>query len=341
MSQIDITQEGVFTHATRAAIQSNFSQLFAGLFQVGNIYYLDPVTGSDTSGDGTVSKPYATLAVAYAACADGNNDVVVLVGDGTTTATARVDSAFTWSKSATHLLGYAAPSLYSQRARIAPSSTATAFANFFTVSGHGCLFSNVAWYAGFTTGTTSAIAMTVSGSRNVFSRCHISGCVDAASAANAASCSLKVTGGENLFKECVIGSDTVLRSAANATIQFAGNAARTVFDHCIFPIWTSNTAALVANVAAANPNGTDRETIFDYCRFLNITGITSAVTMAAVATSVASGINGYFLMNNCVRAGITDWGSDSTTLGLIQVCGPGTGGTAGDDVGRATVAVAS
>ena len=122
MSQQLVTQQGVFTGGSVAAINANFRALFGSMFTVGNVYYLNPATGSDTSGNGSSAAPYATLAVAYAACSSGHNDVVVLEGDGTTTATARVNTAFTWSKNATHLLGWCSPTLFSQRALGMPSS---------------------------------------------------------------------------------------------------------------------------------------------------------------------------------------------------------------------------
>lgn len=314
----------------------------------GKHYFVRPATGSNNHHGKTPDYPLDTVTKGEDLTTTGKNDVVHLIGDGGTTGTSREDTAITWDKSSTHLIGEGAPVMYGHRSRIAPTSTtvgAAANKNYLTVSGSGNVFANFQLWAGFATGIADTIALTVSGSRNHFFRVHIVGHADAASAQDTGSASLKVTGHENLFEECVIGTDTVLRTVANASIQFAGGAARNVFKRCIFPVWTSATTALIGNVAATNPNGTDRETVFENCLFLNILNITSAATMAAAFTTVAGGINGYFLMKDCARAGITDWGTDSTTNALILVQGAANATASwtgyGDDVGRAVVAVAS
>lgn len=287
-----------------------------GIPFTGNWYFVDYANGSDTY-DGTVDAPKKTLASAYAKCTSGKNDVVVIVGDGSTTATQRVDSAFTWAKNATHLIGIAAPSLYSQRARIAPTATTTAFANFFTVSGSGCYFSNVQFWHGFNTGTTAAIAMTVSGSRNVFQNCHIAGMGDDASAQDTGSRCVKITGGENRFLGCVIGIDTVTRTVANATIELASGAARNTFEECVFPFMTSSADVLgfITSAAAA----CDRTTAFVRCRFENAVE-SSSTGMTAVATMAASS-GGAILFKDCCLMGITGFGSDATTRGQAYIEG--------------------
>jgi hypothetical protein len=334
---------GVFTAATRDIINGNFSELGAG--GAGRTIYLDPANGYDASAIvNDPTKPYKTIAGAYAAAVTGKNDVIMLVGDGGTTATARLDLALAMSKSATHVVGHTAPTLYGQRARIAPTSTtvgASTNKSYVTVSGSGSVFANLQIWAGFATGIAATIALTVSGSRNVFKNMQIVGHADAVSAADGDSYSLKVTGSENLFEDCVIGTDTVLRSAANANILFYGGAARNVFRRCIFPVWTSATTSLIWSVPTANPNGVDRETIFESCYFLNMLNVTSAATMAAASTAAANAVNGFVLLKDCVRVGITDWGTDATTNARIWTSGSGDEAQAGDEVGRALVAAAS
>src|ERR1019366_1455386 len=150
---------GAFTTQTLAAIVASFAALNAGVFTPGNIFWLDPKNGLDTTGDGKLNKPMGTLPGAYGLCVAGNNDIVALIGDGATDATARVSAAFTWAKAATHLIGMCPPTLYSQRARIAPKTTDAAFTPFFTLSAAGCMFQNVEIYAGFTTGMAAALAV--------------------------------------------------------------------------------------------------------------------------------------------------------------------------------------
>lgn len=334
---------GAFTKETRDLINTNF--LLSAFGTVGNVAYLNPANGLDVAATlNDPDKPYKGIAAAYAACVTGKNDVVLFAGDGGTTGTARLDVALSLSKSATHLIGLTAPGLYSQRARIAPTTTtvgASTNINYVTMSGSGNYVANISIWPGFATGAVNTLGLTVTGSRNVFENCHFAGHADAASAADTGSAALKITGSENLFQNCVIGQDTVLRSVANASILFAGGAARNVFRNCIFPVWTSATTTLIWSVAAANPNGVDRETIFENCYFINMLNVTSAATMAAASTAAANAVNGVIILKDCVRVGITDWGTDATTNARIWVSGAGDEAQAGDEVGRALVAAAS
>jgi hypothetical protein len=308
MSQQIITQQGVFSGGSVAAINANFRALFGSTLTVGNVYYLNPAAGSDTSGTGSAAAPYQTLAVAYAACSAGKNDTVVLIGDGSTTATARVESAFTWSKNATHLLGICSPTLYSQRSRIAPTGSTTAFANFFTVSGNGCIFQNIQWFHGFDTGVAAEICMTVTGSRNVFQNCHFAGIGDTTGSASAASRCLKIGSsgsGENLFNDCVIGIDTVTRSAANASIEFASATTRNTFRRCHIPIMTSSATSL--GILGTGNECCDRSQVFEDCIFENAIKSTSTA-MTALGSFTTASPGGMVLFVRCATVGCTKLG---------------------------------
>lgn len=292
----------------------------------GKIFYVNPVTtagttrpGSDTSGDGSWEKPFATLAYGYAACTAGVNDIVALVSNGQTTATARVDAAFTWAKDSTHLVGIGAPLLFSQRARIAPTASTTAFANFFTISADNCLFENVAWFHDFSTDTDNQIAVTVSGERNVFKNCHFGGI---AKGSDAGGRCIKITGGgENLFQDCVIGIDTIDRSAANVAVEFTSGTARNVFRKCIFPARVTAATPLTFKTAAAA--AIDRVQLLDDCVFWNFN---PSQVQTALATLAASS-GGYLVFKNCCLVGITGFGSDATTRAQVYIEG-GTPATA-------------
>lgn len=295
---------------------SNFAELYSRIAGTGNVFYCDAVNGSDTTGDGSSEKPFASLLNAYNACVSGHNDVVVLVGDGGTTATQRQTAAFTWAKNATHLVGDCSPSLYSQRARIAPGTAATAYTPLMTISGSGCNFENIQFWHGFATGTTAQICLSITGSRNVFKGCQIAGMGDAASAADAGSRSIKLaTGGENLFKDCSIGIDTVTRSAANASVEFASGTARNVFKDCVFPFMTSAATPLgfIGSGAACH----DRHQIFENCHFLNAAGSGSTTISGLGTLAAASG--GVLVFKQCMLVGITEYGTDATTRGVCYV----------------------
>lgn len=302
----------------------------------GNWFFVDPLNGSD-GNEGTAEFPFKTIYQAYAQCVDGNNDVVVIIGDGSTTATARLSLALaqsitpaatagtlTWAKDATHLIGMTAPTMVGQRARLAPPSgtyTQATFGsgNFMVVSASGCYFSNFSMFNGFSTGGVNQIALTVSGGRNYFNNVQIGGMGDDASAQDTGSRSLLITGttGENTFDHCVIGLDTVTRTVANASLEFAAGSPRNTFRNCVFPFQTS--AATPLAILAAGAASLDRWQLFDRCLLINNVDSTSTVMTAAVTMAASAG--GLLLMKDCTAVGITDWFSDATTAGQMFLDG--------------------
>lgn len=303
------TTVGAFTTQTLAALQQALLGMSAGIFTTGNIYVADAINGSDASGVGTFESPFATVDQAYAQCVSGNNDVVLLVGNGLTTATWRRSATFTWAKNATHLIGVAAPTLVSQRARIAPVAGAVAFSPYITISGSGCVFQNLQFFMGFALGTANQIGMLVTGGRNVFKNCSIQGIVDddSVSGDSAGSRSLKISGtGEHLFEDCTIGADTRARSTANATLEFAAATARNSFRRCIFPFFTDNAGVL--GILATGNGSMDRWQTFEDCMFIN--NVKSTSTLMTVLFSATTASPGGFLIFNTptVLVGITDYG---------------------------------
>ena len=317
---------GAFTKAVQLAIQNNFNELIG---TTGNVVYLDPVNGNDLNdglsavvvAPGSGQGPVKTLAAGYAILRAGKNDILVLISDGTTASSARLSAGFTWAKSAAHFIGMCSPTMFSQRARVAPTAGVTGFANFFTVSGNGCYFKNIEFFQGFTVGIAAEICMTVSGSRNVFENCHICGMADtdAGGGADTGSRNLKLAGGqENLFLNCVIGDDTTARSVANASVEFSGGAARNVFDSCIFPVLA--TAATVLGVKALT-GGIDRFNLFRDCQFINAINSTG-VSMTGLGSIGANGggPNGIIVYKKCTIVGAAEW--EQTTKTSVYVDGP-------------------
>lgn len=310
----------------------------------GNYYFVDPVNGAD-GNPGTTDLPLATLYGALAKCTAGNNDVVILMGDGSATATARLSKALAqsidstastgtlnWNKNATHLVGVCSPTRVGQRARIAPPTgtyTASTFGadTFINVTASGCMFANLSVFCGFSTGSSSMVAWSDSGSRNAYVNVNIQGMADAASAGGAGARTLKLTGGgEHTFTNCVFGTDTVARSAANATIELASGTARNTFTGCTLPFQASAATPLGIKTAAAA--SMDRWQLFQDCTFINNVGSTST-TLSALATLAASS-GGLVLMKNPTMVGITEFGSDASSLGQIYVDGGApTAGTTG------------
>lgn len=320
-----IVNFGAFTQQTAQLIAAAIAA--AGFGTTGKIYYCDPVNGLDTNNgqlpynSGAAGQgPVATLAAGYALLRSGYNDVLVLIGNGQSTGSARI-TTFTWSKNAAHLFGVCAPSQVSQRARIANPTTAglTITANFFTVSGNGCLFSNLSWFVGAgagQTGIAASICLTVSGQRNAFINCDIEGMGDTTASADAGSRNILLSGGENYFSHCNIGLDTVARTNANASVEISSNAARNIFENCIFPIDSSDGLQYMLLVAAAA--GMDRYVLFKGCLFLNALG--SGSTILAQLFHMAASAGGIAILDiNCGWIG-TALG-DATTKAQVYTSG--------------------
>ncbi len=304
----------------------------------GNWYFVDTAHGSD-GNEGTADSPFATIYKAYAKARSGYNDVIVLVGDGSTAGTARMSVALaasvdstattgtvTWAKNALHLIGLASPTGINTRARFAPPTgtyTAATFGNsgnMFNVTASGCCFLNFSVWGGFSTGATGCITWKDSGSRNYYNSVHIAGLADAASAQNTASRSITLTAcQESTFERCTFGIDTVTRTVANTTLEFlaSGGAgcARLKFIECDFPLMTSAATALAVYGAIST---TDRWIKFDRCVFLNNVKSTST-TMTAMTTLTGGGSpNGLVIFKDCTAIGATDWG---TTFANMYVDG--------------------
>lgn len=299
----------------------------------GRVMFVDYVNGGD-GNDGTAGSPMKTVYAAYNAAVSGRNDVIVIVGDGGSTGSQRlslanavaVDSTVTagtlvLSKNATHIVGMSSASPNS-RARFAPPTGTYTMAtfgsgNFVTMSGSGCIISNIALYNGFSTGGAAQICFTVSGSRNYFGNVQFGGAGDAASAQSTSSRSLKVSGSENRFDKCQVGLDTVTKTVANASLELSGGAARNEFWDCNFPFYTSSATSL--GILGSAASCIDRTTLFRGCTFGNAAQ-SGSTTMSALATLPASA-GGLLLMKDCSLVGITEFGTDATTRGQIYVDG--------------------
>src|SRR5258708_31168503 len=97
----------------------------------GNIFFVNPRTGDDIGGTGTVNSPLQTLTAALALATAGQNDIVYLCASGSAAA-ATTDyqlANLNWNKDMVHLLGVNAGPMLGQRSRIAPLSTTATFQN--------------------------------------------------------------------------------------------------------------------------------------------------------------------------------------------------------------------
>jgi len=276
----------------------------------GNYFYVNPSSGLDGNTGTSPANALKTLTAALAKCTEGNNDVVLLisaVSDGTTTS-ATLTANLNWNKDSTHLIGVCAPTMVSQRARIAPAAGATSFTPFITISANNCYFANLSIFGGFGTGGASNITVSLTGDRNAFENVSFQGLADAAAAGGAGARVMKLDGSsENTFTNCTVGIDTVARTAANYAIEFAGGSARNIFQNCIFPSWATGSGANGAALYAASAGGVDRYTLLDSCAFVNAvqstgTAITDLVSLPALA-------GGMVVLKNCITVGYTGLGT--------------------------------
>ena len=265
--------------------------LYSGLVGMGgSVFHVKPLSGLDTNDGLTPATAFKTLAAAQTAATAGQNDVVFLHAESNTAAstTDYQSAALTWAKDMVHLIGVNAGSFCSPRSRVAPLSTAAVFANLFVLSANGCLIQGIEFYqgAGLTTLSASSTCVTVTGERNVFVGCAISG-IGAAGLDYAGSNSLTINGGgENLFKNCYIGLDTVIRSTATYEVLVTGTAARTVFDGCHFASYTSLTTWRAVSIGTA----VDRFVKFTDCTFEAVqNAASSAVPAGTLAVTTLNG----------------------------------------------------
>jgi len=253
---------GALTAATLATIKTLAASI---LPTQGNIFFVCPATGSD-SNPGTMEQPLKTLAQALSMATAGQNDVIFLCGQSNTASltTDYQSAVLTWNKDMVHLIGINAGSFCSPRSRIAPNAAVAGFANLFTLSANGCLIQGIEFFQGAGSNTLSAAStcVTVSGARNVFRNCAISG-IGAAGLDYAGSNSLTVTGSENLFQHCYIGLDTIIRSNATYEVSISGTPARTIFEECHFASYTSLTTFRAVSIATT----VDRFVKFKNCQF--------------------------------------------------------------------------
>jgi hypothetical protein len=274
----------------------------------GKIFFVKPRSGSDFGNDGhSPDTALKTLKEALARATAGQNDIVILMGESNTAShtTDYQSATLDWNKDLVHLIGVGSGPLFSQRARVAFTSTFVGAANLFTLSANGCFIADISFYAGVASANPTG-CMKITGQRNHIQRCHIAG-MGHASMDIAGAYSLQISAGqENLIEDCVIGQDTVtLGAAVNAVLYFASGATRNTFRNCQFMLYTSH--ATNAQFVRAAAGSMDRFQVFDRCAFINAVSSGSTVLTQAMTVVAGGSPSGGIILRNPVSVGSTDW----------------------------------
>lgn len=278
----------------------------------GRHIFVDPRYGSDGhTGNDERNNALATIDQALQLAISGYGDVIHFESSGTTTAHAssRSSANIAWNKHRTHLIGEAAETMFSQRARIAPPTTQSAAIDpLITISVDGCRIENIQVFNGINA-AVAANGIQVTGQRNKFRNVHIAGIGDNQNdVANAYS--LYLNGGdENTFEDCVIGLETTAKGTqSNAEIIFAGASARNVFKGCIINTFAE---ASTHQLVLAGSGALEGTTYFIDCLFTNKSN--GGSTTMSEAIEVHATQNGVFYLHNCSKDdAITEWDANDT-----------------------------
>jgi hypothetical protein len=283
---------GVMTYQTVAIINQFLAS--QGIITQGNVWWVRPVTGSDSNNGLSPTTAFKTLSQAQTAAVANQNDVVLMCAEGAT-ASATTDyqsTTLVWAKNLVHLVGINNGPLLGQRSRIAFTSGYVGTGNLFTLSGSNCLIANIEMFMGVASANPVG-GLLVSGIRNHIKNCQIAGIGNTANDI-AGAYSVNLAGpDENFFEDCTIGLDTVsLSAAANSQILTStgsqGTGARNIFRKCRILTYA---AAAAENVFLRVPASTiDRFLMFDDCVFHNpIQSGATNLTEAAVVNATPGG----------------------------------------------------
>lgn len=288
---------------------------------IGNVYFVDPVNGSDGNDGLTPATALALVKTAYDLCVSGHHDVVALIESTTSNALA---AAFAWSKNFTHLIGLSnnLPGI-GQRCGIT-GSAALDLTYLINFSGIGCMIRNIRFYNG---GDADAAvgAVIVSGSRNEFTNCFFAGMESALPAAHANSYSLKVTGSENLFDHCLIGYDSVTRGAGEpAELWLATGCSKALFVECRILTRSDTITASPVLIDAQNLGYVE----FKDCIFINTSTNWATALTDCFSISISPNTTHYIALRGaCQLVGITGWADTPTRIYASMPLPHNTGGT--------------
>jgi hypothetical protein len=293
-------------------------QALAGQVFMGTKFYLDPTNGNDLNDGLSVTSAKKTLTAAYALLTANKNDCLFFIGGASSVV---LTAAFTWDKSYTHFVGLGVETRFGGRCRIGHAGTA--IGTMFTVSGSGCIFSNIHFQHGQAS-ATNLIAVSVSGLRNLFNNCHFEASLDtvASGGSYAWRCvQLESAAQANTFKKCTFGTWTVAWASTDGKVlNFVGDNADTFVEDCVFIM--NHTSTSFVPVGFDGPiTGANSYVSFNGCQFI--------ATNAKPAVIFAVPTNGWIMLNKCNAFNVTAWSTTNAKLieanGAANASGTGLG----------------
>ena len=272
---------------------------------VGNIFYVDANSGSDTANSGTeFNKAYKTLGKAYSSCTTFNYDVIIVAPTANSVTT---EASITWTKSFITVIGATAPIPTAQRARIGFGSSATT--PCLNITGISNRFINLK----LVVEEDVNVLVSVAGQRNYFYNVEFAGICNTTTGDDTAARCVVIQDdcGENYFGRCKFGVDTVLNSAANALVEIIGTTtnARNTFEDCLFSLVADNAGPRW--VLFTDSYASEVYTFFKDCFFLNTRGGTTTITSGM---TIGASANGSVILDNCWYLGCTNFASTVTNV---------------------------
>lgn len=279
-------------------------------FIAGTWYFVDPTDGSATNTGKSPLNAFASIKSAYDACTTGAGDGICVISRGITSAgcTSYLTAALDWTKWGITVIGIAAPTKFSQRARI--STAAANLAYLIDVQGSNNIFKNLSFYNG---GTTGAGGVKVSGGRNYFENVHFMGGMGMTTpTVNDYSLTLTGTGcEENTFVGCVLGNDTFNKGdVASAELILTSGTQRNRFVNCEFLTYRS-AGTTAGFIKSSGGDSITRTLLFDNC-FFHVYRDGNVTSEAAVFIGTVPN-NGFIIFKDCFRHGVTDWAAVAAT----------------------------
>jgi hypothetical protein len=234
-----------------------------------------------------------TIAGAIAKMTTLRNDVLIVSPQSHTQA-----ATLTWSLNGSAMIGMSAPGMMNMRSRIGHNAN---FDDLISITGYGNLFANLYIMHGRGS-ATNLTAIDMIGNRNVFSRVHVAGPMNATEGDQATYKLMHIketTGGDGLehyFNHCVFGVDTVAWTAG--TIFKISGTPRLVFEDCMFLMRPDNAAVTVLDGTAGDGDG--------FIFFKNSTGLNLGTSITVALGSTGWGANTKIFMQDSNFLGATD-----------------------------------